>query len=88
MVEIIIVYLLNTQHKRALPNYIYQERDPKLEKNFGGRRIEWNNWNMYYPGFACRCAQKAKQLGYDIFGLQFYGNFLINWFQDYPVDLY
>ncbi|XP_020601595.1 uncharacterized protein LOC110040659 [Orbicella faveolata] len=59
--------------RRALPNYIYQERDRRLTKNYGGRRIEWNNWNMYYPGFACRCAQKAKELGYDIFGLQFYG---------------
>jgi len=42
--------------------------------NFGGRTIELNNWNEYYPGFACRCAQKAKELGHDLFGLQYYGN--------------
>ncbi|KAL9976290.1 hypothetical protein ACROYT_G013573 [Oculina patagonica] len=58
---------------RALPNYIYNERDPRAKKTYGGRRIEWNNWNVYFPGFACRCAQKAKELGYDLFGLQFYG---------------
>ena len=77
--EIIIVCLQNTRYRirRALPNYIYQERDKTLKKNYGGRKIEWYNWNMYYPGFACRCAQKAKELGYDIFGLQFYGNVLI-----------
>lgn len=66
---------LNSQHHhRALPNYIYNERDPSI-RNYGGRRIDWFNWNEYYPGFACRCAQKAKQLGYDLFGLQFYGKF-------------
>ena len=70
-----MVYLLNTQHNRALPNYIYQERDATLE-NFGGRSIDWDNWSTYYPGFACRCAQKAKELGYDIFGLQYYGKIL------------
>lgn len=57
---------------RALPNYIYNERDPTI-KNYGGRKIDWFNWNEYFPGFACRCAEKAKQLGYNLFGLQFYG---------------
>ena len=72
-----MVYLLNAQSHRALPHYIYQERDATLKKNFGGRKIDWDNWNTYYPGFACRCGQKAKELGYDVFGLQYYGKFLI-----------
>ena len=71
------VSILNSQHDRALPNYIYNERDPS-SKNYGGRKIDWFNWNEYYPGFACRCARKAKHLGYDLFGLQFYGKFLTN----------
>jgi len=58
--------------QRALPHYIYNERDPSIN-NYGGRRIDWFNWNEYFPGFACRCAKKAKELGYDLFGLQFYG---------------
>lgn len=58
---------------RALPNYIYNERDPRAKKTYGGRRIDWYNWNEYYPGFACRCAEKAKAQGYDLFGVQFYG---------------
>ena len=66
--------LLNSQSNRALPKYIYNERDPSI-KNYGGRKIDWFNWSEYYPGFACRCAKKAKQLGYDLFALQFYGTF-------------
>ena len=33
----------------------------------------WVNWENYLPGFICRCAKKAKELGYDLFGVQFYG---------------
>ncbi|XP_078346505.1 uncharacterized protein LOC144631811 [Oculina patagonica] len=40
--------------------------------NYGGRKIDWFNWNVYMPGFVCRCAKKAKELGYDVFGVQFY----------------
>ena len=25
------------------------------------------------PGFICRCAEKAKELGFDLIGIQFYG---------------
>ena len=68
------VSLLNSQHHRALPNYIYNERDPSLD-NFGIMKIDWSNWNEYFPGFACRCARKAKHLGFDLFGLQYYGKY-------------
>lgn len=64
---------VNNQPRRVLPNYIYNERDPKVKHNYGGRKIDWGNWNNYYPGFACRCAEKAKEKGYDLFGVQFYG---------------
>lgn len=57
---------------RALQYYIYNERDPSI-RNYGGRKIDWFNWNNYFTGFACRCAQKAKEMGYDLFGLQNYG---------------
>lgn len=68
-----ISFKSNQQRDRALPNYIYNERDPRAKKTYGGRRIDWYNWNEYYPGFACRCAEKAKAQGYDLFGVQFYG---------------
>ena len=35
--------------------------------------IDWNDWENYLPGFVCRCAKKAKDLGYDLFGVQFFG---------------
>lgn len=57
---------------RVLPNYIYNERDPSIN-NFGGRMIDWFNWNEYFPGFICRCAEKAKLAGYDLIGVQFFG---------------
>ncbi|XP_028514921.1 uncharacterized protein LOC110239313 isoform X2 [Exaiptasia diaphana] len=58
--------------KRPLPFEILNERDV-TSKVYGGRRIDWNNWNSYMPQFACRCAQLAKAKGYTIFGLQFFG---------------
>ena len=62
----------NSQPGRVLPNYIYNERDPSI-RNFGGRMIDWFNWNEYFPGFICRCAEKAKLAGYDLIGAQFFG---------------
>ena len=62
----------NSQPGRVLPNYIYNERDPSIS-NFGGRMIDWFNWNEYFPGFICRCAEKAKLAGYDLIGVQFFG---------------
>ncbi|XP_068717099.1 uncharacterized protein [Montipora capricornis] len=58
--------------KRTLPYYIYNERDPS-NANYGGTRIDYLNWNQYFPGFVCRCAQKAEKMGYDLFGVQYYG---------------
>ncbi|XP_073246804.1 uncharacterized protein [Porites lutea] len=60
------------RNDRTLPHYIYNERDKSIA-NYGGRLIDWVNWGNYLPGFICRCAQKAKELGYDLFGVQFYG---------------
>lgn len=60
------------RHHRALPYYIYNERDESLA-NYGGQKINWNHWENYLPGFICRCAKKAKELGYDLFGVQFFG---------------
>ncbi|XP_058946050.2 uncharacterized protein [Pocillopora verrucosa] len=59
-------------HARALPHYIYNERDDSIA-NYGGQKIDWNDWENYLPGFICRCAKKAKDLGYDLFGMQHFG---------------
>ncbi|XP_022782392.1 uncharacterized protein LOC111323329 isoform X2 [Stylophora pistillata] len=60
------------RHERALPQYIYNERDDSIA-NYGGKKIDWNDWENYLPGFVCRCAKKAKDLGYDLFGVQHFG---------------
>ncbi|XP_031551276.1 uncharacterized protein LOC116288606 [Actinia tenebrosa] len=59
-------------HNRVLPNYIYNERD-RTHPSYGNRRIDWHNWDKYLAAFSCRCARKAQELGYDLFGVQFYG---------------
>lgn len=63
---------IDVHSNRALPHYIYNERDPSIN-NYGGRRIDWLDWNNYFVGFICRCAEKAQHLGYDLIGAQFYG---------------
>lgn len=60
------------EHQRALPYYIYNERDESIA-NYGGQMINWHDWENYLPGFICRCANKAKEHGYDLFGVQFFG---------------
>ncbi|KAJ7390935.1 Ankyrin repeat and SAM domain-containing protein 6 [Desmophyllum pertusum] len=57
---------------RALPHYIYNERDSSID-NYGGQKVNWADWENWLPGFICRCAKKAKELGYDVIGVQFYG---------------
>ena len=57
---------------RPLPTEILNEKD-KSSKNYDGKKIDWHNWDSYMAGFACRCAAKAKERGWSVFGLQFYG---------------
>lgn len=63
----------NHNHEaRPLPDYIFNDRDPSID-NFSGMRIDWRNWDVYVPQFACRCAAAAKALNHTFFGMQFYG---------------
>ncbi|KAJ7340116.1 hypothetical protein OS493_002842 [Desmophyllum pertusum] len=57
---------------RVFKEQVLNERDPK-SKVYGGRRIDWTDWNNYMQGFACRCAKIVKDKGWKVFGLQFYG---------------
>lgn len=57
---------------RVLKEQVLNERD-KTSKVYGGRMINWRDWNNYMQGFACRCAKIVKEKGYKVFGLQFYG---------------
>jgi len=57
---------------RVLPAYIQNERDWTLS-NWNGKWIDWKNWEIYMPNMMCRCAKKAKELGYPLFGLQYFG---------------
>ena len=57
---------------RMLPDYIMTDREEGLAVS-SGRRIDWQNWDVYMPEFACRCAKKAKENGLHIFGVQYYG---------------
>ena len=60
------------RHQRALPHYIYNERDETIA-NYGGQKVDWTDWENYLPEFICRCGRKAKELGFDLFAVQFYG---------------
>ena len=47
---------------RVFKVQVVNERDPS-SKVYGGRRIDWRNWNSYIEGFACRCAKLVKARG-------------------------
>ena len=57
---------------RLLPEYIMTDREKKLAI-YSGQSIDWRNWDVYLPGFVCRCAKAAKERGYNTFGVQYYG---------------
>lgn len=57
---------------RPVPDYIMTDRQKNLAI-YSGQSIDWRNWDVYMPQFLCRCAKEAKEKGYTIFGVQFYG---------------
>lgn len=57
------------QWSRAMSELLISDR---VESN-QGQRVDWNNWEDYLHGLACRCSQAASQRGYTMFGLQHYG---------------
>ena len=62
------------QTQRPLPDYLFNDRD-KWIQNWSGKSIDWRNWDVYVPQFACRCAHTAKAKNFTYFGMQFYGKF-------------
>ena len=48
---------------------------------FSGIKVNWGEWDKYLNDIVCRCAAKAKEKKYSLFGVQNYGNSI------YTVDL-
>jgi len=57
---------------RVYPYELVNTRDP-TNPNWEGYTLDWHRFNQSLHGLACRCAEKAKALGYTFFGLQYYG---------------
>ncbi len=57
---------------RPLSSYILTDRD-KRHRASSGRDIDWNHYDTYLPDFACRCAMKTVEYGWNTFGVQYYG---------------
>ena len=57
---------------RLLPSYLLNDRDKQLE-SFSGQLIDWENWYEHLPDFVCRCAKRALEKGWRLFGIQFWG---------------
>lgn len=49
---------------------------------FSGIKVNWGEWDKYLNDIVCRCAAKAKEKKYSLFGVQNYGNSI------YTVDLF
>lgn len=62
---------------RLLPSYLLNDRDEHLQ-SFSGQLIDWENWYEHLPDFVCRCAKRALEKGWRLFGIQFWGeNYII-----------
>lgn len=60
------------QHGRPLPELLITDRDMKSHK-FSGITVNWGEWDKYLNDIVCRCAEKAKEKNYSLFGVQNYG---------------
>ena len=69
---------------RPLNDYILSDTDISTSV-YSGINVDWKNFSVYIGDFACRCAQKAAEKGYDTFGLQNYG---MVFFLFFLIDLY
>ena len=65
-------------NERPLGDYLFNDRDASIQ-NWSGKMIDWRNWDVYVPQFACRCAAAAKADNATFFGMQFYGNLIYHW---------
>ena len=57
---------------RPLNSYILTDRDKSIGI-FSGKEVDWYHFDTYLPEFACRCAMKTVEKGWNTFGLQYYG---------------
>jgi len=57
---------------RAIPLEIINERDP-VNHNYNGILVNWKGFKYYLQEFICRCAKAAFSNGYNVIGVQFYG---------------
>ena len=51
--------------QRPLPSYLMNDRDV-FHPRFSGKLINWTNWDVYVPYFACRCAKIANKKGWTL----------------------
>lgn len=64
---------------RLLPSYMLNDRDEHIA-DFSGQLIDWENWFEHLPDFVCRCAKKALEKGWRLFGIQFWGETIFFFF--------
>lgn len=62
----------NNNVNRPLNEYLLTDRQHGISAS-SGRSIDWYHFDTYLPEFACRCAQKTVEKGYNTFGVQYYG---------------
>ncbi|XP_028403372.1 uncharacterized protein LOC114526070 [Dendronephthya gigantea] len=58
--------------KRPLTDEILTDRQKNLAIS-SGKTEDWKHFYAYLPDFACRCATKTVDKGWDTFGVQYYG---------------
>ncbi|KAJ7388764.1 hypothetical protein OS493_035875 [Desmophyllum pertusum] len=62
----------NGKRERALHEQLVNIRD-KRSKVYSEPHFDWTRLSESFHSLACRCAEIARNKGYDVFGLQFYG---------------
>ena len=58
---------------RPLPELIMTDRPEPVTPVWSGKEIDWMDWDTYLAELVCRCAKKAAEKKYSVFGVQHFG---------------
>lgn len=61
---------------RPMEKYILNARDAS-HSSYVGYNIDWHNFDTYLQKFVCHCAEETDKLGWNTFGIQYYGKLAI-----------
>lgn len=59
---------------RPLPQLMFTDLD-NTAAQYSGFPVDWGSWDAYLDGVVCRCAQASNAKGFNLFGIENFGEY-------------